>query len=189
MAATGVTSPIITKFDDAGVLTTWMTQKDIMRETGIPNETISLWCRAGAIRSLTKSAGRGKHCALVDVIRIRMTPKKELREQGITLTPQSARRAQEKWRELTQVTTRKTANHHREEWDEYDCLELCHLVELGIPLRLIAERLGRTYEAVTTRIDIMRHEGELPPIEHKEHDLAPLIELLTEHEREQLARA
>lgn len=146
--------------DDDGVLVTYLPASELHRLLGCSDSTISRWMRMGCIRTTNLLAGR-RNASVADAARLqRMTPKESL-ALGIRRIPLSELEQQEGWTNKAQHETRKRATHHYEEWDDYDVQYLLTAVQEGVPFEKVAKTLGRTYQAVVGRVDVLKREGEL----------------------------
>lgn len=133
---------------------------------GMSPKTLASWARAGAIRTLPRLRKEGMGICLLDATKLRLMTVNESLSRGITRTPKEYMVMSRKWKEERQLHTIPEAIMHGERWEIDDELRLVERVLGGASHEDIAIELGRTYEAVKTRVELLRRMGELPFIDH-----------------------
>ena len=178
-------SPVIRLFPDSndpGELLTFLTPSDICLTVGVTASTIMRWATSGHVRATYNKVGGSRHYSLLDAIRCRMMTKAERDEKGIILMPESHLAYNRGWHEQAQDRTVPNAEHAHEEWDDYDVEVVVEWTRSGKCIEDIADHLGRSYNAVSDRIEVLRESGDIPPARQDDGWLERSIPLLTPRE-------
>lgn len=153
---------LIRRLPDAdGNLVTYLPGCEIERLVGVSSHTVSRWAKCGILRTTNAIQG-ARNYALVDAVKIRVTPVKESLALGIVRTPADELRATKEWFDNEQEVTTPKARNLRQPWDEYDIQLVASAFAADVPCETIALTLGRTYSAVLNMIDRIKTEGDLP---------------------------
>lgn len=172
--------------DDTGALVTYLPLMEVAEVVSVSKSTVSAWGQSGAVRITTLLKG-ARNYAVVDAVKLRaMTPAQSL-ELGIRRRTDAAIAKSRKYLEGEQSLTRPLADQHAEIWDgKDDEFLIAHAGKCSF--EEIAVALGRTYKAVHSRLNVLKHAGDIEFTAHvpAESWLDDAMLLLTPRERESL---
>ncbi len=183
-------SDLVRRFPDPDVpgrYVTYLVASKLAEIIGVSGSTISRWAGLGFLRVTDPIAG-ARNYSVVDAARLKMMTRAEAEERGISLMPEDRLRYNQRWRESAQYRTGKRAEYSGEEWDDYDVQFVVDCVAEGRRIEVIAKALGRTYDAVSARIEVLRESGDIPPAHLDAGWLERTRLILTEDEQALLAR-
>lgn len=156
--AAKTTDMIIRLRDENGVEVTYESGGALGRLLG--TSQLSNWANAGAVRSMVR---RGVYFyAVLDAAMLKAMTRQESLALGIMRTPEQYRRYSREYAEVATRTSMPSADHHHQEWDDYDLCFVIDAYNAGAKVAEMAKALGRSYRAITNIVDRLRADGDLP---------------------------
>ncbi len=153
-----------------GNFTTYMSVAETSRLLGLDDSSLARWAQAGAVRRLEGGIGNAKvFIAVIDAIRIKLTPRKQLIENGILLTPPERLKYLREKNDEYQSRTQPAPRNY-EVWEVTEIDLLIRELEKKTQIVEIAERLGRTYAATWAMIERLVKCGDIDRVVDAEDD-------------------